>query len=455
MDVSQINGTNKIDELIANAHQINHNGATSVTYYARMHGRRVFIKRLNEKYRLNPRYLSALEKEFNLGFRLEHSALPRYISYEGDAIIMDYIEGVTLTKFIEENPRYFFNKKNVNRFMSQLLDCLKYLHQNSILHLDLKPDNIMMTLINNDVKIIDLGFCYSDIFDDTIGYTNLFAAPELKNKNNIKIGSYTDVFSIGKILEYIIHGKKFKYYCKIAKKCQSKDVNQRPNIDTLINCFSNISWWRSNRVKIMIYVGILGAICLYIYNTILVENKSNKNQIKLEKKHQPIKIKEDSINNTDTVNEKDLIVKIKSPKVHNIIEPAPKIDKKEVYKYPAHDYPFQSKCSTMEVKRDWYRELRPIYDKLLDHYLAVDSIAWFNDAFRECSYQLIKDEKSLVYKNHNNISTDDIYNDGMHVYTMIHWMHQGLPVEISGYKRPPRPDLTKYANEQIALFEGR
>ena len=61
----------------------------------------------------------------------------------------------------------------------------------------------------------------------------------------------------------------------------------------------------------------------------------------------------------------------------------------------------------------------------------------------------------MVYKNHNNISTDDIYNDGMHVYTMIHWMHQGLPVEISGYKRPPRPDLTKYANEQIALFEGR
>lgn len=35
----------------------------------------------------------------------------------------------------------------------------------------------------------------------------------------------------------------------------------------------------------------------------------------------------------------------------------------------------------------------------------------------------------------------------MHVFTMISWMHQGLPIEISGHKRPPRPDLTQYANE--------
>lgn len=454
MDVSQINNTNKIDAIITNAQQINHNGATSVTYYARMHGRRVFIKRLKEKYRLNPRYLSALEKEFNLGFRLEHRAFPRYISYEGDAIIMDYVEGVTLSQFIEENPRYFFNKKNVNRFMLQILECLKYLHQNSILHLDLKPDNIMMTQVNNDVRIIDLGFCYSDIFDDTTGYTNSFAAPELKNGNNIKIGSHTDVFAIGKILEYIINGKKWNSYCKIAKKCQSKDVNQRPNIDTLIIYFSPISWWRNNRMKIMVFGAILVAICVYIYNSILIDNKSDSNQIKLEKKHDHDKIKKDSVNNTDTSHEKDLIIKIKSPKA-NIRETYPKVETKEVYKYPASDYPYQSKHSTMDVKSDWYKLLRPIYDEMLAHYVAADSIIWFDGAFYESAKALIENEKSAIYIKYKSIPVDDIYNDGKHVYTMIHWMHQGLPVEISGYKRPPRPDLTKYANEQIALFEGR
>ena len=85
--------------------------------------------------------------------------------------------------------------------------------------------------------------------------------------------------------------------------------------------------------------------------------------------------------------------------------------------------------------------------------MAADSMLWFNSDFQKYAYQLIENQKTTINKKHSTISTDDIYNDGMHVYTMILWMHEGLPVEISGYKRPPRPDLTKYAIEQIALFE--
>lgn len=169
MEISQINNPQIIDSLIANAQSVNQQGATCETYYARLHGRRVFIKRLKEEYRLNPRYLSALEKEFNIGFKLEHKALPHYLLLEKDAIVMDYIDGVTLSQFITENPSYFSVDENVNRFMRQLLDCINYLHQNSVLHLDLKPQNIMLSHIDNDVRIVDLGFCYSDAYNDTTG----------------------------------------------------------------------------------------------------------------------------------------------------------------------------------------------------------------------------------------------------------------------------------------------
>lgn len=449
MNVSQFNEPKIIDALIAEAQPVELHGATCDTYYARMHGRRVFIKRLKEEFRFNPRYLSALEKEFKIGYRLEHKALPRYISFEHDAIVMDYVEGVTLAQFVTENPGYFSSKKNVFQFMMQLLDGIKYLHQNSILHLDLKPENIMISHIGNDVHIVDLGFCYSDAYNETTGYTQSFAAPEQMGECQEKVGTYTDVFAIGKILEYALAGQKHNRYLSIAKKCQNEQPQNRPDVETLLSLFS----YSEKREKAL-WVSLLSVIALII-GGIFIYDKSLKSEniSQSQSVAKTIQNITDSAKTEDTTNITiDKVSNSGGSTNNNRIEnnkPTPQA----TYKYPATDYPFQSKHSTMEVKRDWYRELRPIYDKLLDHYLAVDSIAWFNDAFRECSYQLIKDKKSLVYKNHNNISTDDIYNDGMHVFTMISWMHQGFPVEISGYNRPPRPDLTKYANEQISLFE--
>ncbi len=456
MDVSQINNPQIIDSLITKAQLVNLQGATCETYYSRMHGRRVFIKRLKEEYRLNPRYLSALEKEFNVGFKLEHKALPHYLLLEKDAIVMDYIDGVTLSQFIVENPTYFSSDKNVSRFMMQLLDCVKYLHQNSVLHLDLKPQNIIISHIDSDVRIVDLGFCYTDAYNDTTGYTNSFAAPELKNGKGIKIGSHTDIFSIGKILECILCGMRNHRYIKIAKKCQDEDISNRPDIATLVSYFSlnNKGWgWTKNWIIVGCFV-IMPILGMIVYNQLEFNQSIEPNQLIISNQLTNGGHKKDHESNVpaDTV---ILIYKnndsIKKSQLVRLNKNTNEIAKG--YNYPSSDYPFQSKNSTMEVKRDWYRELRPIYDKMLEQYMATDSMLWFNSDFQKCAYQLIENQKATINKKHSTISTDDIYNDGMHVYTMILWMHEGLPVEISGYKRPPRPDLTKYANEQIALFE--
>lgn len=453
MDVSQFGEQRIIDTLIADAQPLQLNGATCDTYYARLHGRRVFIKRLKEKYRLDPRYLAALEKEFKLGYRLEHKALPRYISFEQDAIVMDFVEGVTLTQFIKENPEYFSLKKNIDKFMMQLLEGVKYLHHNSILHLDLKPENVMISHIGNDVHIIDLGFCYSDAFNDTIGYTHSFAAPEQEGKSQVKVGTYTDIFAIGKILEYILTRQKRKRYLNIARKCQNENPQQRPEIETLLSLFSATWQWKKGVWIATFLVAILVVVGIFVFaNKPHIENeiepKQSITETKQEINHQSVTV-EDSpkINNIPDKTTVPQQTSSKSTSKDSQSSPQP------TYKYPAPDYPYQSVHSTLEVKRDWYRELRPIYDKMLAQYMATDSMLWFNSDFQKCAYQLIENQKTTINKKHSTISTDDIYNDGMHVYTMILWMHEGLPVEISGYKRPPRPDLTKYAIEQIALFE--
>ena len=153
-------------------------GATCDTFRVKLYGKLHFLKRLKAEYAGDIRYQEALRKEFETGYRLEHPNLVRYLSLDHDGILMEYVDGETLSHRLAANPDYFNNRKHTDKFVRQLLDALGYLHSHQVLHLDLKPDNILFTRINDDVKLIDLGCCYTDSFPDTQGYTSEFAAPE-------------------------------------------------------------------------------------------------------------------------------------------------------------------------------------------------------------------------------------------------------------------------------------
>ena len=197
-------------------------GATCDTFRTKMYGKLVFVKRLKEKYISDIRYREALKKEFEVGFRIEHPNLPRYISFNGNEILLEYIDGETLTERIKNNPEYFTRKENSDKFISQLLSAVKYMHRNQVLHLDIKPDNILITRINNDVKLIDLGFCYTDCYTDTTGHTKQFCSPEQLKGNSIDERS--DIYSIGRIIELLPNKHLYR---KIITRCTAKDKDER------------------------------------------------------------------------------------------------------------------------------------------------------------------------------------------------------------------------------------
>ena len=151
-------------------------GATCQCYRVRQYGKLHFLKRLKPEFRTDPHYVAALRKEFETGYTLEHTGLVRYVSLGDDYILMDYVDGETLDLFTQHHPDYFTDKKNADRFLDQLLSALNYLHGHQVLHLDLKPQNVLVTRIGHDVRLIDFGFCYTDSFPDTTGRT-LYAAP--------------------------------------------------------------------------------------------------------------------------------------------------------------------------------------------------------------------------------------------------------------------------------------
>ena len=204
--------------------QVNTQGATCDTFRVKLYGKLHFLKRLKAEHAHDIRYQEALRKEFETGYRLEHPNIVRYISLSADGLLMEYVDGETLSQRLSTHPEYFESKKNTGKFLRQLLDAVGYLHSHQILHLDLKPDNIMLTRINDDVKLIDLGCCYTDTFDDTQGYTNRFAAPEQLSTINGPLSIQTDIYAIGKILELF---PNHYIYNKVIARCTAQVPEDR------------------------------------------------------------------------------------------------------------------------------------------------------------------------------------------------------------------------------------
>lgn len=58
--------------------------------------------------------------------------------------------------FLYFHLRFRYSEDDVVGYLVQILQGVEYLHSRRILHLDLKPDNIMVTHLNS-IKIVDFG----------------------------------------------------------------------------------------------------------------------------------------------------------------------------------------------------------------------------------------------------------------------------------------------------------
>ena len=210
-------------------------GATCLCYLVRHQGKRYFMKRLRPEFADNPRYRELFRKEFETGQRLPHAHLVEYVSMgdddEGCYIVMEYVDGETLGERMLSNPAYFANPDHVERLFTQLLDCLSNLHHHQVLHLDLKPDNIMLTRISDDVKLIDLGFCYSDSYDLSMGRNGIYSAPEQVEGRMEDINVGTDLYAVGLLLRDVclLHPKVYdnEVLSALIARSTHADINRR------------------------------------------------------------------------------------------------------------------------------------------------------------------------------------------------------------------------------------
>lgn len=187
-------------------------------------GRFFVYKALKDEFRGNLLYEELLNKDFNIGFSLNHSNICQYYAkithpVIGNCIVMEWIDGCTLESLIGSGC---INARLSGKIICELCDALDYMHQKQIIHRDLKPENIMVTYNGQNVKVIDFGLSDADsymAFKSPAG-TRAYAAPELISGE--KVDGRSDIWSLGVIIREIS-----KAYDHVASHCLRRDINKR------------------------------------------------------------------------------------------------------------------------------------------------------------------------------------------------------------------------------------
>lgn len=206
-------------------------GSTCHTYKLFRGGKFHFLKVLKQELMDDDYYHELYSKEFEAGKRLNCEYFPRYEELQCTdtevSIMMEYIDGESLAQRLERQPDWFADSHRLSRFLTQLLTALKALHTQQLLHLDLKPSNILLTTVNDDVRIIDLGYCHTDNAPFTEGRTTAFAAPEqLLGKD--KLTARTDVYAVGRIMQCIDkHTPLPSHLRHVMQQALNEDVSMR------------------------------------------------------------------------------------------------------------------------------------------------------------------------------------------------------------------------------------
>lgn len=208
-------------------------GSTCIGTRVTIDGQTYFKKQLRPELANEEAYHYAFKKEFEVGHQFESTILPHYYSLHEEAdetyMLIEYIEGVTLQQKLEAEPDYFRKTQTLRDFLSELTEGVSQIHRRHIVHADLQPNNIMLTRIDGSLRIIDLGYCYTDSFQGTQGRTLGFSAPE------ISLDVRSDVYSVGRIIQYIEEAGNqsiHPWLRHVAKKCTNESPSMRyQNID--------------------------------------------------------------------------------------------------------------------------------------------------------------------------------------------------------------------------------
>ncbi|GAB1294272.1 Serine/threonine-protein kinase ULK3 [Apodemus speciosus] len=178
--------------------------ATVYKAYAKKDTREVVAIKCVAKKSLNKASVENLLTEIEIlkGIRHPHIVQLKDFQWDNDNIylIMEFCAGGDLSRFI--HTRRILSEKVARVFMQQLASALQFLHERNISHLDLKPQNILLSSLEKPhLKLADFGFAqHMSPWDEkhVLRGSPLYMAPEMVCRR--QYDARVDLWSVGVIL---------------------------------------------------------------------------------------------------------------------------------------------------------------------------------------------------------------------------------------------------------------
>ena len=197
-------------------------------------GRVVAIKSFNKSnLNSNSENMKKIKYETNLMKKLNHPNITKILELFEDKeyilIIMEYINGGNLFSFLKKHRKV--SEKTAKLLYRQIILGIKYMHQQGIVHRDIKLENILIDL-NNNIKICDFGIGRvlsspeQPLFDQC--GTPMYIAPEilLCSKEKGYKGFPVDIWSSGIVLYILLSGTlPFSFKNSLSSLSESNESN--------------------------------------------------------------------------------------------------------------------------------------------------------------------------------------------------------------------------------------
>ena len=198
----------------------------NLVYRAQMGGKWVVLKAAKPTEGERTRNQLLLEREFEIMNRLDSIYVVQTISMVDDpqlgrAILMEYVHGRPLDRFIEEKPSIAERR----RVADELMEALIFLHERQIVHGDLKPSNILITASGNHVRLIDFGFADNEAYIAK----NIGTSPSISTEEQLPTDVLLperDIYALGKMLALLFpHSAK-----PIIRRCLASDRSRYSSV---------------------------------------------------------------------------------------------------------------------------------------------------------------------------------------------------------------------------------
>ncbi len=190
-----------------------HKGAMSTLFLARdlLSTQKVVLKIPHDDILNHPIFLYHYQNEERISRLLDHPGIIRFIHRQRSRqyIIMEYIEGRDLRSMVGRNR--WLDLETALGLMLSLCEIVSYLHKNKIVHLDLKPENIIC-LKDSTIKIVDFGLASCQLLPDFLSRdlnnpqgTPWYIAPEqlLGQRGDPRC----DIYSMGMLFYEMLTGR--------------------------------------------------------------------------------------------------------------------------------------------------------------------------------------------------------------------------------------------------------